>query len=112
MYGSRIKRRTKTLVIVAPFNERKKRLVSIRVPKHIMNEVILSHLRLKGYSDTIKSFEREGGVKKDSKYYAENERKWISVMIQRNCIKKAISMINNLCPEVALTVKVGFRQKP
>eukprot|EP00826_Nyctotherus_ovalis_P047829 TRINITY_DN5565_c0_g1_i2.p1 TRINITY_DN5565_c0_g1~~TRINITY_DN5565_c0_g1_i2.p1 ORF type:complete len:247 (+),score=66.13 TRINITY_DN5565_c0_g1_i2:70-810(+) len=96
--------------------EWKSRLESVKLSKTDLNRLVFNYLCLEGYSDTVKSFEKESGEKAlPQEIYAIEERKEIRSLILKDSIKEAISLINNLCPEIldrnpALSFKLQKRR--
>ena len=79
----------------------KSKLNGIKISKTDMNKIILNFLCLEGYKDAAKKFEAECGLTSaPEEEYVINERKMIRELIQKDNIEEAISMINDLCPEV------------
>ena len=81
--------------------EWKSRLESIKISKTDMNKLVLNYLCQEGYSNAVKKFEEESGMMAtNQEAHAIDERKEIRCLILKDYIKKAISKINELCPEV------------
>ena len=89
------------------------RLNEIQIPKNMMSMLVLDFLRVEGYREAAKKFEKEAGIDSNHPYFKDNkfddgneelmeQRIQVRRFILDGQIKNAIDLINEINPGVSL----------
>jgi len=76
------------------------KLAKVHVPRQTLNKLVMNYLVTEGFKDAAERFQEESGVTADVDLNQLDNRIGIRDAIQAGRIEEAISLINNLHPEL------------